>query len=146
MSTVDYLIRKAQAMPEVEDGEITPDVGRPKRPPQVQNPPRPKLAENLPAPQTVITPSGDRLRVVLAGIEHDQVFEASDYQELSAKLTKALTHANKFIDRLSAENTEMRHLITSISNYIASLSQLRGAEADEELQELTKIIHSRQSE
>jgi hypothetical protein len=150
MSTniVDLLIEKAKHAPMPSDGdEIVPDVGKPKRPPQVQNPPAPKPAETLPAPETVITPAGVLLRVVIACQHPDpQVFEAENYEQLSAKLTKALTHANRFIDRLSKENAEMKHLIASIKNYLGSLVQLEGDAKAAELEELTRIIQPQQSE
>jgi light-regulated signal transduction histidine kinase (bacteriophytochrome) len=99
----------------------------------------------VPEPQTVVTPAGDRIRLVVAGVEHNQTFEAADYKELSEKLTKALAHANKFIDRLSKENKDMHGLLKASTHYLESLSRLRGNAADAELEQLTKIIQQRQS-
>jgi hypothetical protein len=94
----------------------------------------------------VLTPAGTRLRLVITGIEHDQTFEAADYQELSTKLTKALTHANKFIDRLSRENKAMKDVLSKVSALIVQLSRCENRlspEANEVLQQIAALIANR---
>jgi hypothetical protein len=59
----------------------------------------------------------------IAGSEHDQIFESADYQELGAKLTKALTHANKFMDRLCAEKKVMHDLMRRLSACLSELAR-----------------------
>lgn len=78
----------------------------------------------------------------IAASEHDQIFEPADYQELSAKLTKALTHANKFMDRLCADKKVMHDVMRRLSACLTELARCpnRLSEEAEVLQHMAEML------
>lgn len=85
----------------------------------------------------------DCLRIIIAGSKHDQIFEAADYQELSPKLTKALTHANKFMNRLCAEKKVVHDVTRRLSVCLSELARCPdrlSEEANEVLRQMAEML------